>query len=255
MSAGFIEFEFDLPDALLQSLIAIFDSMTSAPLTAVNLADVPDAQGVYQLLLDGKVVYIGKTDGEAGLKQRLSRHALTIQHRKNLPVANVSFKAVRVFVFTAMDLETQLIAHYKGHAPLNWNNSGFGSNDPGRNRDDTALRAGHFDLLYPIDLDEPIDIAAPAGGSVAATLTILRGHLPYTLRFEGETARKPHPELMATVMPNVANPTSTRQLLLAVLTVLPEGWQATCLAGRVILYKEDRPYGSGTIIGKSGTQP
>jgi hypothetical protein len=252
MTAGFVEFEFDLPDALLQSLVAIFDKMFAAPLSTSSLSDVPDAQGVYQLLLDGEVVYIGKTDGDAGLKRRLSRHSLTVQHRKNLPVANVSFKAVRIFVFTAMDLETQLIAHYREQAPLSWNNSGFGSNDPGRNRDDTALRAGHFDLLYPIDLDERINLDIPAGSNVAAALTALRGFLPYTLRFEGESSKRPHSELIAAEMPTMSMPTTTRKLLLDVLSALPTGWQATVLAGRVILYREDRTYESGTIVGKSG---
>jgi hypothetical protein len=113
---GFIEFEFDLPEALLTNLVRVFDSMDSADLTQENVAQIADAQGVYQLLLDGQLVYIGKTDAEAGLRKRLERHARTIQHRLNLDATRVTFKAVRVFVFTAIDLETQLIRHY-GRAP------------------------------------------------------------------------------------------------------------------------------------------
>ena len=149
---GYKEFEFDLPEALLSSLVNVFSGMAGAKLAQDNLVGIPDAQGVYQLFLNDEIVYIGKTDGEAGLRQRLSRHCYTVLHRKNLITDEVTFKAIRVFVFTAIDLETQLIRHYS-KPKVAWNNSGFGSNDPGRNRDDTALNSQSFDALYPIDID------------------------------------------------------------------------------------------------------
>lgn len=40
-----------------------------------------------------------------------------------------------------------------------------------------------------------------------------------------------------------------RVALLAVLSSLPKGWQATALAGRVILYKETKDYRFGATIG------
>ncbi len=252
MTAGFVEFEFDLPDALLHRLIGIFDGMEGAPLLAENVASVPDSQGVYQLVKEGQVVYIGKTDGDAGLRQRLSRHAATIRHRRNLTPGSITFKAVRVFVFTAMDLETDLIRHYSQAGAVPWNKSGFGSNDPGRNRDDTNLKADHFDLLYPIDLDEVVELELSDGATAASILTALRAALPYTLRFEGESARRPHPELVASIVPELpAKPWTTKTLIEAVLSVLPAGWQATVLAGRIILYRENKTYAFGTIIGRS----
>lgn len=128
---GYKEFEFDLPEALLTSLVQVFGSMSGANLVIENVAEIPDEQGVYQLLLNDELVYIGKTDGDAGLRSRLTRRC-TIQHRNNLEVENVTFKAIRVFVFTAVDLETQLIRYYSQTSPVRWNNKGFGSNDPGR---------------------------------------------------------------------------------------------------------------------------
>ena len=256
MTNGFIEFEFDLPDALLQSLIAIFDRMAPALLTGQNVSEIPDAQGVYQLLKGGQVVYIGKTDGDAGLRQRLTRHAATIRHRKNLLSSEITFKAVRVFVFTAMDLETELIRHYSSIAPVPWNKSGFGSNDPGRNRDETNLKAGHFDLLYPIDLDEIVDANFSGGMSAAAILGTLRASLPYTLRFEGAgSGRSAHTELQTTIVSSIPPaPHTVRQIIEAVLGALPAGWQATVLAGRVILYRETKNYPFGVVIGRSGKQ-
>ena len=132
---GFKEFEFDLPSALLRDLIHLLDEMPSGVLSIANTQQIPEVQGVYQLLCDDDLVYIGKTDAEAGLRTRLSRHAGKILHRPSLAGNVVTFRAARILVFTAMDLETQLINHYRGRAgAVAWNGSGFGSNDPGRQR-------------------------------------------------------------------------------------------------------------------------
>lgn len=249
MIDGFAEFEFDLPEALLTSIIAAFDSMHGASLSQANVGKVPESQGVYQLVLNGQIVYIGKTDSAAGLLQRLTRHAWTIQHRTNLNVADVSFKAIRVFVFTAMDLETQLIKHYKEHSSVSWNNSGFGSNDPGRNRDKTRAKATSFDVLYPIDLDKKIRLEIAGSMPVATALQALRQALPYTLRVESSGA---HPDLDGLTISISENPTTVRETLESIVSRLPVGWQATALAGRIILYKERvDDYPAARIIARS----
>lgn len=250
MTNGFREFEFDLPDALLVSLVNIFSTMVGDTLDIGNVATIPDAQGVYQLLLRGQVVYIGKTDADAGLRKRLERHARNIQHRQNLSAADVTFKAVRVFVFTAMDLETQLIRHYGTIAPVPWNNSGFGSNDPGRQRDETVLRPDGFDALYPINLAHEVNIQIGTVSTAASILNALRAALPYTLRVEREGNRL-HSELEVATISLDGVPKTTIGILLKILSVLPGGWQATALAGRIILYKENKEYRSGFLIGRS----
>jgi hypothetical protein len=250
--SGYVEFEFDLPGALLNRLVDVFDGMSAAPLVSKSLAIVPEAQGVYQLLHNGKPVYVGKTDAEAGLKHRLERHARTIQHRRNLEPASVTFKAVRVFVFTAMDLEAQLIRHYGETQPLAWNNSGFGSNDPGRRRDQTVQKPEGFDALYPINIDLPVAVYVPKDATAAAILSALKAALPFLLRFEGSpTGRQPHPELTAAKPKFPKEPRTTRQILEAVVKSLPAGWQATDLGGRAILYREKFDYAFGTIIARS----
>lgn len=255
MAEGYVEFEFDLPSALLQSLVNEFAKMDSASLTHDHTQQVPDEQGVYQLLVGEKVVYVGKTDADSGLRGRLRKHAWTIQHRQNLKPSDVQFKAARVFVFTAMDLEKLLIRYYAATSgEVWWNFSGFGSNDPGRNRDTTELKAAGFDAQYPIDLDHPVDIKTDGGVPAARVLDALRVELPFTLRAEGEPGkiRKPHPDLMNSIVPTFeTKPATTRQVFDAVLGALPPGWQATALPGRIILYREDRPYTAGTIIGRS----
>lgn len=245
MISGFDEFEFDLPEALLAKLIDAFDDLDAAPLDLENVSQLPEAQGIYQLLLDGEIVYIGKTDHKSGLLKRLSRHACKIQHRRNLTIPQVTFKAIRVYVFTAIDLESQLIRHYRGKFAVSWNNSGFGSNDPGRNRDKTAALPNTFDVLYPIDLDHPLQLGRSGEMTVQAALEALRIELPYTLRWDS------HAELMDAIITVPARAVTTREVIIQSLNALPSGWQATALAGRVILYKAVDDTYPGQIIGRS----
>lgn len=254
MIPGYVDFEFDLPGALLARLIAIFDEMKAATLAPKFLSDIPDAQGVYQLFFDDELVYIGKTDAKAGLRKRLDRHCSKIQHRIALDPNRVSFKAVRIYVFTAVDLETQLLAHYGSYAKVRWNGSGFGSNDPGRKRDTTTYKDDHFDTLFPINIDRPLDLDLPTSDTAATLLAALKTELPYVFRYEGASprSRHPHPDLEGTTVSVSAPPTpTTRQVVELVVGQLPTGWLATQLPSHVILYKEDRSYPQGMIIAQS----
>ena len=136
-------FEFDLSGALLQQVVKVLDEMTPGLLTAEAVRTIPEVQGVYQLHHDDKLVYVGKTDAEAGLRRRLERHRRRLQHRTGLDESRVRFKALQVLVFAAMDLETQLINYYKarGEDPI-WNGSGFGSTDPAQARNDQQTARG-----------------------------------------------------------------------------------------------------------------
>lgn len=253
MTDGYQDFEFDLPEALLARLIQILDGMDSATLEPDSLANIPDAQGVYQLFLDDELVYIGKTDAEAGLRKRLDRHHTKIQHRNGLDPARVSFKAVRIYVFTAVDLETQLIAHYGGYAKVHWNGSGFGSNDPGRERDTTTYKKTHFDALFPIDIDRPLAVTLPESDTAANVFAALKTALPYVFRFQGAKrgSRKPHADLEATTVSVSTGTNTPRGIIEEVVSQLPAGWQATQLPSHIILYKERKSYPQGTVIARS----
>ena len=233
-------------------MIRAFDEMESASLSQAHLAAIPEAQGVYQLLLGNEIVYIGKTDAEAGLRKRLDRHAWSIQHRCGLEADQVSFKALRVFVFTAMDLENQLIGHYKKMSSLGWNDSGFGSNDPGRNRDKTRAKPGGFDTLFPIDLDREVFLEEAGAMKAFHALALLKREVPYTVRAElgSDGSRRLHPDLLSSEVYLEERGTTPRKLLTAIVNALPSGWQATRLAGRVILYKEVEEYPAGIVIAR-----
>lgn len=243
----FKEFEFNLPRALLHDLVELLDGMDRAPLDAATVDSyIPEEQGVYQLFLDDTLTYVGKTDSEAGLNQRLGRHAKKIQQRHNLDPKRVSFKAVRIFVFTAIDLETQLICHYSatGKKPA-WNQSGFGANDPGRERDTTTLKDGHFDLLYPINIDVPLGASASAGiFPVADVLSTLKTEIPYVIRYqnEGGKSRKPHVDLVSTNVKMPIGGHTARSVLKIVQEALGSDWQVTVQPGYIIIYKERKAY-------------
>jgi len=218
-------------------------------LTADSVAFVPEAQGVYQLFLDDDMVYIGKTDAQAGLNKRLARHAKKILDRHNLEPKRVSFKAVRIYVFTVMDLEQQLIQLYrKTGVTLNWNDSGFGSNDPGRERDTTKLKDTHFDIQYPVNIDVPIELPQLIGTqSVADVLLALKNILPYTLRYESPKSKSYH-ELIEEPISLSTSHDTVRNILLQIKQTLGDAWQITVLPGYIILYREAKTYIHGTIL-------
>lgn len=247
----FEELEFDLPGALLRELVALLGSMQRAPLDLAHVGRISDEQGVYQLYLDDDLVYVGKTDAEAGLQKRLRRHSLKIQQRIGLDPGRVSFKAVRVFVFSAMDLEQQLIKHYGGSENIPpWNKTGFGANDPGRRRDHTVLKKGHFDRMYPIHIKAPLANWEEGMGpeTVAQALSRLKAVLPYTLRVQNADggSKKPHPDLVANALEIPIGARTADEILRLVGKTLGSEWQITVQPGYIMVYKEaDKTYPHG----------
>lgn len=242
--------EFDLSAALLAELIELFDEMKPQTLTEANADRIPNGQGVYQLFLADELVYVGKTDAKAGLADRLVRHARKISSRLNLDPAKVSFRAVRIYVFTPMDLERLLIDHYSVYAKPAWNNSGFGANDPGRKRDHTALKKGHFDALYPIDLHVPVAFERARVRSAASVLSQLKAQLPFNIRYQCDPSNStlPHPELLAASVRLARRSPTAQDALSSVAKAMGTRWQITKLSGYVIVYRERRRYTHGLRI-------
>ncbi|MEJ0038640.1 MAG: GIY-YIG nuclease family protein [Gammaproteobacteria bacterium] len=280
MIPGFEEFNVDLLGVLKRRLVHQLDRMQPEILTQQMAEFVPDVQGVYQLFHKGELVYIGKTDAKRGLRNRLSRHAEKILHRPTL-IDGVRFKSIRVMVFNATDVETLLIKHYRHHSPgktrrsqdrsIPWNGGGFGSNDPGRERETTNIAPDGFDMQHPIDIDiahtwieadgHP-DMFHEGDMSVAELLQALKHALPYTLRFE--TLRspeghalpsRPHQDMVNARVRVPPAPQTVRSLMEAVVAALGPEWQATVFPSHVILYKEKWDYAHGRIIGGGPSTP
>lgn len=250
--SGFITFELDLMSALLHQLVPQLNGLIGEPLTRASTSLLPEAQGVYLLIHQDKVHYVGKTDAQAGLRTRLTRHVAKFEQRHNVVPGDIQFKAAQVLVLTAMDIETRLIKHYRA----DWNGSGFGSNDPGRERETTAKPPQGFDARFPIDIDRPVEVLTPGPTTVHRALMELKIVLPYTLRYGLEAGAKgshafrnrPHPDLPASPVVIPAGPMTIRQAVQLLVAALPSGWQATYFVSHLILYKESRSYVHGTSI-------
>lgn len=238
----YTEFELDLLAALRQHLPPVIDKLQQEQLTTQAISVLPlTVQGVYLLYLDNMLVYVGKTDAEKGLRARLTRHFNTLSARENIDISRVTFKAVRIAVFTVLDIESVLIKHYLGGegAPA-WQYSGFGSNDPGRYRDDQ--KPSDFDLQYPVKLDFPVITDSLSSPDVPASTIVaeVKEQLPFLFRYGRKPNEKAELEQALCTLPPGSLPLSS--VLQTLIAALPAGWQATVLPGRVLLYKEARDY-------------
>jgi len=251
---GYDEFELNIENVLRAQLPNFLHNVNAAPLIYSNVQSLPaGAKGAYMLLHCGVPMYAGKTDSRHGFRDRLTRHWYTLQHRQRLRIEDISFKAIRVMVFSNFDVETILIEEMRHQDPayLRWNDSGFGSNDPGHNRE--GQEPAEFDMQYPIDIDKPLDVIHADTYNMRDLLVDVKEKLPYLLRYEtDETGRRGnkvtyarhtvgHADQRATTVNIPRNALTMREFLTIVVGALP-GWQSTVFPGRVILYRENQNY-------------
>lgn len=256
---GYVEYEIDFETVLRNDLHRLVSEVPIASLTKEAINQIPEgAKGAYVLLLDGQPVYAGKTDVRHGFRDRLNRHVFTIQNRKHLDPSRIGFKAIRIMVFSNFDVEAILIDSMRkaDETALIWNYSGFGSNDPGHNRE--GQEPSDFDVQYPINVDRELNIFKPGPHQLLPMLIQLKKHLPYYFRYETDllpgkkrpvSHKKGHVDQRSAAPVVVDAGDTVRDLLSKTLRVLPEGWRVTLFPGRVILYKEsvDYKYASETF--------
>lgn len=252
LPAGYGEYEINVERILKDELPSALGRLDVAPLTEQAVAAIPaKAKGAYVLFENGEPVYAGKTDAKHGFRDRLTRHRYTIQHRTGFDQSTIGFKAVRIMVFSNFDVEAILIKEMRrlDKAALSWNYSGFGSNDPGHNRE--KQEPAPFDVQRPINIDRPLDFMESGETTVLSLLVKLKEGLPYYFRYETDPGPKSRPRKYTVghadqrEAPLVVVPSGTptlRELLKLVLQALPQGWRATVFPGRVILFKEAEDY-------------
>lgn len=239
----YAEFDFDVARAVIEQLIEAFDELSIGALADPVLARVQPKPGVYQLYMSKRLVYVGKADKD--LKGRLGRHRRALSGRRNIRIDQVGFKCLYIHRnWSTWTSEEKLLEHYG--ADCAWNNSGFGSNDPGRKRDHTAEPPTTFNSRYPIDLDCVCEWLRPGSMTAYELLNEAKENLPYLLRFE--TTQQAESEMRRANVPIPQRGLTTRQLIKEIVRQLPPIWQATALPGRLILYRERASYEHGEII-------
>jgi len=197
--AGFTTFELDLPRTLAQQISETMSSMEPASLLTADLNAIPNSKkGVYFLedysdqRKNRKVVYVGKADGKEGLQQRLKSHQKRIQMRENLDATQIYFKAIHIYVFQPRDVEDHLIVSFQSSDTAEWNKNGFGTNDPGKNRDQTELKDNHYDRIHSIDLNASMPFQILSGKSVIDTVKEWAEVCPWTFRNISQLSTAPN---------------------------------------------------------------
>ncbi|MEF9883724.1 GIY-YIG nuclease family protein [Streptomyces sp. P9-A4] len=227
------DFTLSITKALGDQLAAALDGLDRAPLTEPNIARLKEKPGVYQLYLKGEFVYVGKAD--KSLPARLRNHLGKISGRRNISPDEMAFSCLYVAEdFSALAPEQLLITHHKGMGDIPWNNNGFGNKDPGRQRDSTVLKRNHFDVVFPIDLDRPIEGLSPGETTLHELLETIKAGLPYNFRYGKSAdfkARSVH-------VPSAAM--TADEVFQLVSGEIPAKWQVAALMGYVIMY-DDSP--------------
>ncbi|MEU9744480.1 GIY-YIG nuclease family protein [Streptomyces niveus] len=227
------DFTLSITKALGDQLAAALDGLARAPLTEPNIARLKEKPGVYQLYLNGEFVYVGKAD--KSLPARLRNHLGKISGRRNIFPDEMAFSCLYVAEdFSALAPEQLLITHHKGMGDIPWNNNGFGNKDPGRQRDSTVLKRNHFDVVFPIDLDRPIEGLSPGETTLHELLEAIKAGLPYNFRYGKSAdfkARSVHVPSAAMIADEVFQLVSAE---------IPAKWQVAALMGYVIMY-DDSP--------------
>ena len=251
---GYVEYEIDIERVLRSDLPGVLERVPLAPLTLEGINAIPPgAKGAYVLYERGKPVYAGKTDTRHGFRDRLGRHAYTVRHRQNLDPSDIAFKAIRILVFSNFDVEAILINALReaDNQSLLWNTSGFGSNDPGHNRE--AQEPAEFDKQRPIDIDRPLGIKS-GDYEILPLFLEIKASLPYIFRFQTDLVQnrkgqmRPahfkvgHADFRNAAKVHIMASNTMRDVLKASLQLLPTGWRATVFPDRVILYKEEDSY-------------
>lgn len=251
------KFEIDIIQALTTQLVDALDKLTESPLTQSAIKRLSSGQGVYQLLLNKRPVYVGKSED---IPYRLAEHKFKLEGRNSSKAIKISFKCLYVHKnWTTLAPEASLITHYKKEklGECAWNGNGFGPHDPGRNREITNKPPDGFDAIYPIKHDWPCHWITPRTWNVLSLLLALKNpkNLPFLFRYETEHLggdkfahhTKGHPDHRGITV-EVPKPNMSVVEILTLITKALPGWQATRFVSHVILYKEHRYYRHGTII-------
>ena len=237
-------FRFSLPRAVTEQLVERLDKLPASALTDKALADLLDfqkssktTQGVYVIYIGKKATYAGKA---LKVAERLSKHLLKLRGRQKVDLGKVGYKALLLDEnWSTSANEELLIKHFKDRGECEWNGSGFGPKDTGKNRDDTI--PNKFDNAFPIRDDYPLT-NIPDVSTVGIVLAQIKKQAPFLVRYQtlgvaGSTS------LDLSGVPRTARAVSIR-----VAKSLGSGWQLMLFKNSITLYRANKNYENGTQL-------
>ncbi|MDK1328261.1 GIY-YIG nuclease family protein [Arthrobacter sp. zg-Y1143] len=236
------DFSLSITQALKIQLTHALDHLPPAKLTRANLDLLDDRGGIYQLMLDGNSVYIGKSKGS--LPKRLTKHFSKISGRTAGLLDRITFRCLYVNEdLDSMAPEKMLIQTLKSKDQAPWNQNGFGNNDPGRKRDNSMVKEEHFDRMFGINID--LNISPKSKKPIETlyqTMTGIKLALPYTFRFPSKSPEAKDLRLIdvSSERPDALTMT-VGEWMNWLAQRLPAGWMITSFPGYIICYQEADP--------------
>lgn len=248
-------FDLDIPTAVAEQLLDHVHSLSPRSLADLEkpevARDTPDEPGVYVLYkksdLEGefRAVYVGKAT--PSLRARLTRHANEFRGRVGIRLEEMGVVAVPVSAnWSAFGPERVLISKLRAE----WQNSGFGNNDPGRNRDGTKWKRGHFDVSYPINGAWKVEISPLGEAGIGSIFQAIKSQTPFLFRFD--SGRDVSHLLDETKIEIEQRVISLDRLLERCIGALP-GWHAAILPGYVVAYPGHQRYFGPCRLFRSGS--
>lgn len=235
-------YSFDFLNTISHQLKTFIDELALTPLNPRTLhafsafqRENNSEQGVYLIHYDGAPVYLGKADDVA---ERLGNHYKKLLGRHNIEPDKIAYKAILLdrSMSTAANEEI-LIALFRKDYEGMWNGKGFGSKDPGKERDTT--KPGPFDEKYPINEQHIVNFESTSG-SLDFYLKKAKAELPYHFRFE---IPKQISRATQITLPNASLPAD--DFLQIIINNLGQGWKGVILSYGMIIYKTEHRYKYG----------
>lgn len=238
-------YSFDFFQTITDQLRDRLGLLDSTPLDDESLAALRiyqaacgSAQGVYCLVYENLTVYVGKADR---VDERLAQHLAKVRGRQNIDLAKVCYKAILLdrSMSTAAN-EKLLIQAFQAQHECEWNGSGFGTKDPGKERDTT--RPNLFDQRFPIRADFLVS-ELDNTETLDSLLGKMKLQLPYVVRWQALTAEQ---KQIVIDLNGVSR--DAESLLRLAGQALGIGWQAVILSNGIILYRNQTTYVHGRTV-------
>jgi len=243
-------YTFDFLTTVSNQLIERLDSLSVTWLTDDALLALSEfqttrnsAQGVYLLHEGDAPRYLGKAKN---VHVRLRQHLRKLSGRQNINLQEVGYKALLLdnSMSTAAN-EELLIEMYEGRFDDMWNGGGFGTKDPGKNRDTTV--PGKFDQEHRIIRDFPVENIQDQE-TISSLFNKMKRELPYLFRSAIGDAKSTSLDLTGVER-------NAESLLRAALQALPSGMHAAILAYGMVAYNNaPRHYPLSVVVIPSGSQ-